>query len=217
MRLLAINGSPRKHWNTATLLEKTVEGARSQGAQADLVHLYDLEYKGCRSCFECKRLGGKNYGRCAVKDGLTPLLEQVPQCDALVLGTPVYYGGETGEMRSCLERLLFPYSTYTPEYTSIFPGKIRAAAIYTMNVAEEDVPTMGYPVMFTRMEQYLARIFGSSEILLCTDTYQFDDYAKYLSTRWDAAAKATRRAEVFPRDCARAFELGERLVAPVEA
>ncbi len=51
MKVIAINGSPRKRWNTATLLEKALEGAASQGAETELIHLYDIDFKGCTSCF----------------------------------------------------------------------------------------------------------------------------------------------------------------------
>ena len=51
MYVLAINGSPRKNWNTATLLNKALEGAAAQGVQTELIHLYDLNFKGCISCF----------------------------------------------------------------------------------------------------------------------------------------------------------------------
>ena len=44
MKVLAINGSPRKKWNTATLLEKAIEGAASVDAETELVHLYDLDF-----------------------------------------------------------------------------------------------------------------------------------------------------------------------------
>lgn len=44
MNVLAINGSPRKNWNTATLLTQALEGAASQGAETDLVHLYEIIY-----------------------------------------------------------------------------------------------------------------------------------------------------------------------------
>jgi multimeric flavodoxin WrbA len=213
MNVLAINGSPRKHWNTATLLEHALEGARRGGATTTLIHAYDLDFKGCISCFECKRIGGKNYGRCAVKDGLTPVLEQAMAADALILGTPIYFGAETGEFRSVMERLLFPNTTYTPGYVSLFPRQIPTAVVYTMNIAEKDIPTYGYPVLFDRMQATMTRIFGACELLLATDTSQFEDYAKYLSTVWDAAAKARRREEVFPQDCAKAFALGERLAA----
>jgi multimeric flavodoxin WrbA len=55
MEVMAFNGSPRKTWNTATLLGKVLEGAESQGAKTKLVHLYDLDYKGCKSCIGCNR------------------------------------------------------------------------------------------------------------------------------------------------------------------
>ena len=211
MRILAINGSPRKKWNTATLLDHALEGARQGGADTRLVHLYDLDYKGCISCFECKKIGGKSYGRCAVKDGLTPLLEEAAAAGALVLGTPVYFGAESGMMRCFIERLLFPYLTYTPGYASLFTRAMPTALIYTMNVPEPALEALGYTVAMERLRDFMARTFGACELLLCTDTYQFTDYAKYLSTVWDEAAKRTRREEVFPQDCARAFDLGRRL------
>lgn len=68
--VIAVNGSPRKKWNTATLLKHALEGGKSLGADTELVHLYDLDYKGCTSCFACKLKGGKSYGKCATKDEL---------------------------------------------------------------------------------------------------------------------------------------------------
>ncbi len=76
MKVVAINGSPRKKWNTATLLEKVLEGAASEGAETEMIHLYDLNFKGCTSCFACKVKDGKNYGKCTIKDDLTLVLEK---------------------------------------------------------------------------------------------------------------------------------------------
>ena len=56
MKVIAVNGSPRKTWNTATLLEHALAGAAGSGAETELVHLYDLEFKGCISCFACKKI-----------------------------------------------------------------------------------------------------------------------------------------------------------------
>ena len=84
MYVLAINGSPRKNWNTATLLNKALEGAAAQGAQTDLIHLYDLNFKGCISCFACKRKDGKSYGKCAYHDDLSPVLEKIEKADAII-------------------------------------------------------------------------------------------------------------------------------------
>ena len=132
MKVIAFNGSPRKKWNTGTLLEKALEGAASQGAQTELIHLYDLNFKGCISCFACKTKGGKSYGKCAVQDDLTPVLKKVEEADALILGSPIYFGVVTGEMRSFMERLLFPYRPYVPPSDprqTLFPRKINTGFI----------------------------------------------------------------------------------------
>jgi multimeric flavodoxin WrbA len=51
VKVITFNGSPRKTWNTGTLLSKALEGAASQGAEAELIYLYDLNYKGCIQLF----------------------------------------------------------------------------------------------------------------------------------------------------------------------
>ena len=212
MKAIAVNGSPRKDWNTGTLLGKALAGAEAEGASTELVHLYDLSYKGCVSCFSCKLIGGKSYGQCAVKDDLTPLLARVEGADVLILGSPLYLHAESGEMRSFMERLVFPHLTYTPGYRSIFPGKLRTALVYTMNVKEADLAAYGQDVSIASSRGFMTRMFGNCEVLLSTDTLQFSDYSKYLCTSFDAVAKAKRREEVFPQDCENACQMGARLV-----
>jgi multimeric flavodoxin WrbA len=214
MKVLAVNGSPRKKWNTATLLEHALAGAQSKGVETELMHLCDLDFKGCTSCFSCKLKGGKSYGKCAVRDGLTPVLEKIEDVDVLILGSPIYLGTATGEMRSFMERLIFPYLVYDPGRSTLFSRKIPTGFIYTMGADDRRVKEIGYESQFLLTEMLLGRIFGSSESLLVTDTLQFDDYTKYVSSAFDPEAKARRRREVFPEDCRKAFELGARLVKP---
>jgi multimeric flavodoxin WrbA len=209
--VIAINGSPRKTWNTAMLLERALQGAASVGGETELIHLYDLDFKGCTSCFTCKLVGGKSYGWCSVQDDLTPVLEKIQDADAFILGSPIYLGTATGEMRSFLERLVFPYLVYDPGRSTLFPKKIPTAFIYTMGADEGRVKEMGYEMQFRLTEMLLERIFGASESLLVTDTLQFDDYSKYVSSAFDTAAKAQRHRVVFPEDCKKAFALGKRL------
>jgi len=211
MQVIGINGSPRKQWNTATLVAKALEGAAAQGAQTELVHLYDLDFKGCTSCFACKTRGGKSYGRCAMKDGLTPVLDKIAAADALVIGSPVYFGSVTGETRSFIERLLFPYLTYTVPYGTLFPKKLATAFIYTMNVDEERSREFGYEYFITSNERYAQMLLGTAESLCAFDTCQVDDYGKVVIESFDPVHKAKRRAEALPLDCQRAFELGKRL------
>ena len=210
MRIIAFNGSPRKKWKTATLLGKALEGAASQGAKTELIHLYDLNFKGCISCFACKTKGGKSYGKCAVKDDLTPVFRKIEKADAIILGSPIYFGTVSGEMKSFLEHLMFPYTTYTDPPQSLFPKSIKTGFIYTMNITEEMMKEWGYIEHFKRHETTLKRIFGDSEYFCSFDTYQFDDYSKMVATRFDPVKKAQRRKEIFPIDCNKAFEMGAR-------
>jgi multimeric flavodoxin WrbA len=211
MQVIGINGSPRKKWNTATLVAKALEGAAAHGAQTELLHLYDLDFKGCTSCFACKTRGGKSYGRCAMKDGLTPLLDRIATADALVVGSPVYFGSVTGETRSFMERLLFPYLTYTVPYGTLFPKKLSTAFIYTMNVTEERSREFGYEYFITMDERYTRLLLGTAESLCAFDTCQVEDYSKVVIESFDPVHKAKRRAEALPLDCQRAFEMGKRL------
>ncbi len=213
MRLIAINGSPRRKWNTAELLANVVEGASSAGLLAETVHLYDLSYKGCRSCFACKDRDGNSYGKCAINDGLTPILEQIRvEASALVLGTPIYFGSMTGETRAFLERLLFPYTVYSVPARSLFPRRINTAIIYTMNVSEEGSKQRKYDILMTTAESYIKTVFGNAETHCCYDTYQFPDYSRIEMELYDPKKKATRKDEVFPVDCRNAYLLGQRLL-----
>lgn len=215
MKVLAINGSPRKTWNTATLLNKALEGAASQGAETELIHLYDLNFKGCTSCFACKRKGSQSYGKCAMNDELTPILAKAADADAIILGSPIYVGAATGEMRSFIERLVFPYIVYDENYSSLFKRKIPVGFIYTMNVTESMMVDWGYSQHFELTQEMLERTFGSAESLCVTDTYQFDDYAKYVSSAFDPEKKAARHKDVFPQDCEKAFAMGVKFASQV--
>ncbi|MDU2064556.1 MAG: flavodoxin family protein [Sporomusaceae bacterium] len=211
-KVIVVNGSPRKQGNTAMLLEKAISGVQSVGAEAELIHLYDLQFTGCKSCFACKRIGSKSYGKCAVRDDLQPLLNKIEQADALLLGSPIYFGTATGEMRSFLERLIFPYYVYDEVGTSLFPKKISVGFIYTMNVPESFIAEWGYNHYFSLTENMLAHVFGKAKSLYVTDTYQFSDYSQYVATRFNASEKAKRRHDVFPLDCEKAFQLGKHVV-----
>jgi multimeric flavodoxin WrbA len=213
MKVMAFNGSPRKEWNTATLLAKALEGAASQGAETELIHLYDLDFKGCKSCFACKTIGGESYGRCSADDDLTPILRRAAEADVLILGSPFYFGTVSGEMRSFMERLMFPYLAYKRPPRSVFPRKIKTGFIYTMNAPQEAMKPSGQEEHVTRNEGLLQMLFGASESLCSFETYQFEDYSAVVSDLFDVEQRARRREQVFPQDCEKAFEMGARLAA----
>ncbi|WP_308621721.1 flavodoxin family protein [uncultured Desulfovibrio sp.] len=216
MKIYAINGSPRKTWNTATLLQHALDGAKSRipDASTELVNLYEHTYKGCTSCFQCKKLGGPSYGACAMRDGITPLLEEALHADALIFGSPIYFSDITGMLKCFLERLLFPCFVYDRNYSSLAPKKLPTAFLYTMNVPHEQMLANRYPERLHAMEAFLGHIFGATTLVqYVTDTCQFSDYSKYKMELFSGTEKAARRETQFPLDCAHARELGARLAA----
>lgn len=213
MKVLAVNGSPRKSMNTGSLLKELLKGAKKAGAASELVHLASLRYSGCVSCFKCKEIGGKSYGRCAVRDELSPVLQLAHEADVLVLGTPFYFSAETAFMRAFMERLWFQYYLYSTVKKPLSPRKKGCALLYTMNVKEEAIPSFGKDKAINIAKGVMERLFCPCELFLCTDTRQFKDYSKYDSDYFDVPGKLKRHEEVFPQDLQRAFELGARLAA----
>ena len=211
MNVLGINGSPRKKWNTATLLNETLKGAKSQGASTELIHLYDLNYKGCTSCFSCKLKNGESYGKCSLNDELTPILQKIEEIDALILGSPIYLGVVTGEMHSFLERLVFPHLVYDRERSTLYPKKIPVTFIYTMGAPEEVINYFQIDKHIELNENFLNRIIGPTRSLIVTDTLQFDDYSKYEASMFDEDAKKERNEKVFPKDCQKAYDIGVKI------
>jgi multimeric flavodoxin WrbA len=212
MNVIAVNGSPRKDWNTATLLTSALEGAESVGARTQLVHLYDLTYQGCTSCFSCKRKGNTCDGLCAMRDDLRQVLEEALASDVLILGSPIYFGDVTGEMRSFLERLLFPSCSYDEYGKSTFTRKTACGWIFTMNCPERFLEEVHYDVLL-ELHSSLMNILKSTmtEVLTSHETYQFADYSAMNAAMFDVDAKIRWREEQLPVDRRKAFEMGVRL------
>ena len=215
MKVYAINGSPRSGGNTAALLDSFLAGAASAGENVEThrIDLYLLNYKGCTECFGCKVKGGKSYGRCAYNDEIKELLWEVANADAVAFGSPVYFGDITGQLRSFLERLFYPFTAFKKDSDRIIaPKKVPTAFIYSMNAPEPQIEG-GYAQQVSDMPRWAQRVLGyPPEIMLASDIWQMDDHDRYEMDVWDWEHKAQRRAEQFPRDLEKAFEIGKRLV-----
>ena len=209
MLVMAINGSPRKNGATAILLNKALEGAASQKAETEFIQLNELKMKGCQGCFSCKKRGGKGYGKCALKDDMTPLYKRIEQADALFLGSPFYFHSVTSEMKMFIERL-YPYFSYK-DFTSNFPRKINVGLIYTMGAEDQDMEK--WYRKYIKMNQYLISMtIGPAESLVSTDTLHVNKYSEIVADMLEPLVerKLKHKREIFPRDCQKAFEMGAR-------
>lgn len=215
-KFYAINGSPRTNWNTAQLLEKALEGARdafpNEEVITEQINLYDLSYTGCQSCFACKRKGGSSYGKCAIKDDLNDILEKILESDGVIVGSPIYFRNVTGQLHSFFERLLFPYVVYSEDRTGIQDKQIPFAFIYTMNVTKEVFDGDNYKAFIGMWESFSDRFFGFAGHHYAFNTYQFDDYDKYVSDAFSEPDKATYKEKNWEADCNAAYQLGKKLL-----
>lgn len=209
-KLIAINCSPRSIWNTATLVREAAEGARSKGAQVEIIDLYQLDkFTGCISCFGCKR--EPNIGKCVCKDGLAPVLDAIREADGLIIGTPNYLGDVSAGFRALYERLIFQSLTYKKEQRSYNDRKIPVLLIMTSNAPAGAYRVLGYRKKLKGYKQSLEAFVGETEVFVSGNTLQVNDYSIYNWTMFDPDAKKKRREKVFPKECKRVFELGAKL------
>lgn len=211
MKIIAINGSPRKKWNSSKLLNSWKEGVLSVIPDAEIkeVNLYDLDYKGCRSCFACKLKGGKFYGTCPIKDGIHDLLADIREADAVAIASPIYYLDIDAYTKCLLERMLFSVSAYSNPSMSLAPKRVSFTMLYSMNVNKEGADSYGITARCKAFESFLGMIYFMP-VHSCTayNTYQFPDYSKYESSAFSEEEKRQTLENQFPKDLQGAFEEG---------
>ena len=214
MNTVIINGSPRKDGNTARMCRAFADGvkARKNDAVIETIDLYDYDFKGCRSCFACKLKGAATYGKCAVKDDISPVLEKALEADILVLASPIYLMDVSGEYKSFLERLLFPLASYEAGYRSLAASKMQVATIYTMNVPKEMCPDR----VLANTEYFIGHVFREPRRVCAYDTYQFNDYSRYEVEVFDETQKRQYRTDIFPLELDKAHDLGKEMAMAAE-
>ena len=212
-KIIIIDGGPRKYFNTASMLQKFAEGATSVSDKIEVktVRLYGLDYKGCMSCMACK-VKGKASNVCKFKDALTPVLEEIAEADGLVLGSPIYFSDVTGQMRTFLERLAFPWLSYN-DYSLTAPKRMPVVLMETMNGTPERNNSQGYG----SMEYCIQTALGEPEHLIAYNTYQVKNYERFELASFSEEAKRQWRDEHWEQDLQKAFDAGKQMAEKILA
>jgi len=114
VRVIGLNGSPHRQGNTATLMGWVLEGCREAGASVEWLHLVDYHIQYCQGCFTCLRSGA-----CPIQDDFLEIRARLTAADGLVLGSPVYEGGPSAQMKTLMDRL-----TLLHLYTQVFERQV---------------------------------------------------------------------------------------------
>ena len=211
MKAIAINGSPRKGWNTDLLLQQALKGATDAGAQTELIELSDLTFSGCRSCFACKAAGAET-GRCMWKDDLQPVFDKMLSADVVFMGSPIYLGNVSGMMYCLMERLIFSLLSYDDYSKKLFHGNVSSCFFFTMN-APKIYASTAYRGIMKQYANAMKRLGGSTEYYAACDTLQFENYAKFAAGTFSEEHKRKVHEEQFPKDLQAAYDIGFRLAS----
>ena len=102
MKVIGFNGSARKDGNTSVLIQKVFDELEAQGIATRLVNLGPLSVNGCIACMQCRE---NKDGYCVQKnDGLNDWLDEMKAADGIILGTPVYFAGLSGQIKCFMDR-----------------------------------------------------------------------------------------------------------------
>lgn len=102
MKVVAINGSPRKGGNTEIMLNAALEPLRAVGVETKIIQVGGKNIHGCRGCWACVKAANR---KCVFNDDIVnEILEDMFSADAIIFGTPSYYGNMTSELKAIIDR-----------------------------------------------------------------------------------------------------------------
>ncbi|PIQ89113.1 MAG: NADPH-dependent FMN reductase [Candidatus Omnitrophica bacterium CG11_big_fil_rev_8_21_14_0_20_42_13] len=131
MYILGISGSPRLEGNTDLLLENSLEGARSRGAETEKVILNNLKFSPCQECADML-----NNGNCKVKDDIQQVYQKVLKADAVIIASPIFFGSLSAQTKMMIDRFQCAWRGKYLFNTDIFASKKRIGAFISVEASE---------------------------------------------------------------------------------
>ena len=107
MKVLLINGSPNAEGCTFTALSEVAKALNEDGIATEIIQVGDKDVRGCIACKRCKETGV-----CVFNDIVNEVIEKAKTADGFIFGSPVYYSGINGTMKSFLDRLFYSGSQH---------------------------------------------------------------------------------------------------------
>jgi len=99
MKVLGINGSPRKGGNTDILLNNTLKGAQNKGARVEKIVLNDLKFSPCQ---ECENMPSDRF--CIIEDDMQAVYRKIEESDAIILTSPIFFGSLSAQTKMMIDR-----------------------------------------------------------------------------------------------------------------
>ena len=153
MKILLINGSPKKEGNTFIALSEVQKSLKSEGIDTEMIHVGHKDIHGCIACQKCREMG-----KCVFNDMVNEVAEKFKEADGIVVGSPVYYASPNGTLLSFLDRLFYS----TPFDKSMKVGAAVAVARRSGTTATFDVLNKYFSIsnMPIVPSQYWNNVYG---------------------------------------------------------
>ena len=155
MKVMLLNGSPHEKGCTYTALEEVQRELKKCGVDSEILHVGHEDIHGCIGCGYCGR-----EGRCVFDDAVDRIGARLDEFDGYVFGTPVYYAGISGQLKSFMDRLFYAYKNhmqYKPAAAVV--SARRAGTTSALNVLNEYFTISQMPVVSS---QYWNMVHGST-------------------------------------------------------
>ena len=158
MKVLIINGSPRQKGNTSIALAEIAKTLGEEGIDSEIVWIGNKPVRGCIACNQC----GKKPGACVFNDDIcNEISEKYSSADALIVGSPVYYGQPNGALLSIIQRSFYSNGD------NIAGKPAAAVAVCRRGGASAAFETLNLPFQMMNMpvigSQYWNIVYGREE------------------------------------------------------
>ncbi|MFX1442995.1 MAG: flavodoxin family protein [Promethearchaeota archaeon] len=144
MKIIGIVGSPRVDGNTQILVQSILASAMENGAETKIFNIHEMDIKPCQSCYHCKITDEG----CAIKDDMPQLFEEIIKSDAVIVGSPIYFGQMSAQLKIFVDR---HFSQIGRDFKSKI-GKKDLVLIFTHGNPKSD--------MFKQYIDSTSRLFG---------------------------------------------------------
>lgn len=101
-KILLINGSPHEHGCTYTALKEIADTLSKNSVETEFFHIGKKPVAGCIACGKCSTTG-----KCIFDDSVNTILDKLDDYDGIIVGSPVYYAGPSGQLCAFLDRLFY--------------------------------------------------------------------------------------------------------------
>ena len=173
MKILILLGSPKKHGNTATVIEFMKTEFESAGHKVDSVYLNAREVNACLGCMKCKEVPDRT--GCVHDDDGPAIFEKMIRADLVLFASPLYFWGFTAQTKLVIDRSYCLVANYKrPEHSSLIEGKRQALLVTGGGIYENNAEPV-FTAFDKLVEFYKGTNAGSLFIGGCTSPEDMED------------------------------------------